>query len=287
MEKNCMTRTKNELHPLPAICVVLLILLAATMFSCGCIKKVQNLTESAEGSFTVIPVNPGDATLPDATPSGGIAASVSPAPVVQMTPAKSEIATEVAPILTPDPYPIIHGLRLNETRQYSFLDRMPEYQRIYTLGGNATGLLVNVVEGPLYIVYVIEPQNDCIVDPESCRGEMLKPVQRPYLTITVRDNQTQEIVAQDGYGGTYSSDIGHYEVKVEEIKADGSTETNKYYPGPRYIAIYKEGTFHITIEGNYLDVGLSVITGASPDPLEVNEEPTYVPAGDIFKNREY
>jgi hypothetical protein len=271
---------------LPAIGIIFLLLIAATMFSCGCIKKVQNLTESAEVSATAIPASGTNATLTDNTPSGGTSGSADLAPVAQMTPAKSEIATEVAPYLTPDPYPIIHGLRINETRQYSFLYRMPEYQKIYTMGGNANGLLVNVVEGPLYIVYLIEPQNDCITDPEDCRGDMSKPVQRPYLTITVRDNQTKEIVAEDGYGGMYSSDIGHYKVKVEEIKADGSTETNEFYPGPRYIAIYKEGTYHITLDGNYLDVGLSIITGASPDLLEVKGEPTYVPAGKIFEDRE-
>ncbi|MDO8871133.1 MAG: hypothetical protein Q7V05_00165, partial [Methanoregula sp.] len=40
-------------------------------------------------------------------------------------------------------------------------------------------------------------------------------------------------------------------------------------PGPRYIAIYKEGVFHITIEGNYLDVTVKILTGALPSKLDI------------------
>jgi hypothetical protein len=268
-----MTRKTNALHPLPAGCLVLLFLLAAATVTGGCVKYLPGMTPE---------VSPGVSNLSLTGTGAGQLANDTPvpeetAPVVRMTPARSEIVVNATPILTPDPYPIQHGTRLNETRQYSFLDRQPEFVRKFVLRGNATAMIVNVAEGPLYIVYMIDPQNDCTKDPDTCRGDVSKEyatsVQRPWLTITVRDNRTHEIVAQDGYGGIYSSDIGHYKFEVKRTNADGSTSNEEYYPGPRYIPIYRDGAFHITLEGNFLDVGLAVITGASPDPLESSTEP--------------
>jgi hypothetical protein len=66
-------------------------------------------------------------------------------------------------------------------------------------------------------------------------------VNRPYFTITVRDNQTREIVAEDGYAREYSSQKNN-----------------------RTIKIFGEGQYHLTLTGNFLDVILSIITGSSP-----------------------
>jgi hypothetical protein len=192
------------------------------------------------------------------------------APVVEMTPAESEVVTEVTPFLTPDPYPILHGTRINGTPQDSPLDRSPEFEKSYTLGGNAVGLLVNVVEGPLYIVFVVTPNNDCLKDPDSCRGNLAAASgTRPMMTITVRDNQTQEIVAEDGYGGEYSSDTGQYTFTYTVNANQADATSGQSTPGPRYIAIYKEGEYQITIEGNYLSVDLKILTGASPTKLDI------------------
>jgi hypothetical protein len=136
---------------------------------------------------------------------------------------------------------------------------------------------VNVIEGPLYLVYTVNPQNDCLRNPDSCRGSLDKPVQRPYLTITVRDNETGEILAEDGYGREYSSDTGDYSISITSDSEDGESTTTQE-PGPRRIVIFREGTFHITMEGNYLDIDLSIITGASPDPLEVSTDKSSGPS---------
>lgn len=236
--------------------------------SAGCMNTLQKTMNAsatgkpAGGSGSVISGSQQDtaAAIPDIPP---------PAPVLpKLTPLRSNITTDVSPILTPDPYPILHGTRINETFQYRFPYRQPEFKKRYHLTGNATGLLVNVVEGPLYIVFVVTPQKDCLVSPESCRGSMTSPVTRPSLKITVRDNQTGEIVAEDGFAREFSSDTGNYLFIITSQNADGSSMTTTSTPGPRYIAIYREGIYHLTIEGNNLDVDLSIITGSSPDPLD-------------------
>ena len=247
-----------------------ILILIVCLASCsGCLGKIMSQASDSEVADNALENEDGTSAPVYSggdVPSPGV---VSPdyQPFVQMTPVKSEIVTEVSPIVTPDPYPILHGTRINETFEYRFIDRIPEFEKSYTFSGNATGLLVNVVEGPLYIVYTVNPQNDCMANPGSCRGDLEKPVQRPYLTITVRDNETQEIIAEDGYGGEYSSDTGDYLISITSHSEDGESTTTQE-PGPRRIVIYREGTFHVTMEGNYLNIDLSIITGSSPDPLE-------------------
>jgi len=261
--------------------------------STGCINMI---TKSADSGTVVAPaVTPSVAEPPKAqttvprAPSSNIRQ-----PVPQVTPLRSNVVTEVAPFTTTDPYPIIHGVQINSTPRYAFIYRQPEFTKTYSLKGNAVGLLVNVVQGPLYIRYTITPKNDCLKSPDSCRGSMQKSVNRPYMTITVRDNETREIVAEDGYAREYSSNTGKYsfsssssdEESDQRVTTDNS-DSGTYVedPGPRYIAIYKEGRFHITIEGNYLDTAVSVITGASPDLLTAQEKSTSgvsVPSSDTW-----
>ncbi|MFA4861867.1 hypothetical protein [Methanoregula sp.] len=266
-----MAQKKRSAGAFPLLCIIVLILVAASMVSSGCIKKIQKSSEPAVQTTNGSTHSPGNETLefPMATTSQS-APSQTP---VRMTPSKSEIVLEVTPVLTPDPYPIQHATRINGTSEINPLWREPEFQKKYHLAGNATGLLVNVVEGPLYIVYTVTPQKDCLKNPESCRGTIKVPVNRPYLTITVRDNTTQQVIAEDGYGREYSSDIGKYAISISSKNAEGSTNTDTSTPGPRYIPIYREGSFQITIEGNYLDTDISIITGTSPNPRQKGMEP--------------
>jgi hypothetical protein len=131
--------------------------------------------------------------------------------------------------------------------------RYAEFSRTYVLRGNATGLVVNatVLEGPLWIAFDVKPLYDCLENVESCRGDNAKTISRPYFTLTVRDNRTREIVAEDGYGQEYSSQ-----------------KTN------RTIKIYGEGQYHLTLTGNSVDVTLAVATGAAP-PVP-NSQPSSV-----------
>jgi hypothetical protein len=247
------------------ITLVLALLIVLLVSSAGCINMIKKFTEGGNA------VTPTDA--PPDTENSSTSAPAIQQPVPQLTPMKSDVVVEVTPYTTPDPYPIIHGVRINATPQYAFLYRQPEFTKTYTLSGNAVGLLVNVVQGPLFIKYTVTPKYDCLKDPESCRGTVLVPVNNPYMTITIRDNQTREIVAEDGYGREFSSDTGNYHFTTTVESAE-STEAGTYEsePGPRYIPVYREGQFQITIQGSYLDVTVSVITGASPDLLTAQEK---------------
>lgn len=244
--------------------VVILILLGLSVVSSGCIKYVPTLTPEVAPTFAEA-----NATVP--------ATQVSPpqseVTFVELTPSKSSAVEEVAPVLTPDPYPIIHGTQLNQTLKEDPVYSGPpyEFEKTYIFRGNATGLRVNVAEGPLYLIYTVTPQNDCLMTPGSCRGDKTKSINRPYLTITVRDNQTRDVIAEDGYGREFSSDTGKATYSnTGSGTPDGLLSSATYgdvsvtsEPGPRVIKIYKEGTFDITFEGNFLDIDLKVKTGAT------------------------
>lgn len=268
------------------VMIVLAVLIGISIVSAGCIKNAQHLVDGGGAEELTAPEASGTG-VPNVAPP-----TPTTVPVPVLTPAKSNIVTEVSPILTPNPYVIQHAARINSTPQYNFLYRQPEFSKTYTLTGNAYGLLVNVVQGPLYIKYTVNPKYDCLSDPDSCRGTVLVPVNNPYLTITVRDNQTGQIVAQDGYGGQYSSDTGNnngYSGSDDSDEVTASTtfssaesdENSEGYSnpaedskglGPRYIPVYKEGQFQITVEGSYLDTTVSIITGSSPNPLDMTEK---------------
>lgn len=273
-KKSTMRETRR--HPGETRAIVgcfIVLMLAATIVTSGCINKVMPGASTApmpEISLQTTPVIENQSALPAVTH-----VPVAQIPVVEMTPAKSEAVIEVAPILTPDPYPILHATRINATPLSDRLNRAQIFKKTYHLTGGAEGLLVNVAEGPMYIVYIVTPQNDCLTSPDSCKGDMEKPVQRPYMTLTVRDNQTHEILVQDGYAREYSSDTGNYEFSVTSKSTQDTLLSSASYaettttstPGPRYIPIYKEGTFHITIEGAYVDTDLKILTGPTLEGL--------------------
>ncbi|MGA9085389.1 MAG: hypothetical protein ACLQMU_12240 [Methanoregula sp.] len=272
--------------------IIVLVVLIAMVGGSGCIKAVKTTLSGGPpaGETTPLPFVTETPTS-DVTPIDIPQSTPTPIPAAVQTPNQSTVITEVTPFVTPNPYVFPQAVQINESPQYPFLYRQPEFTRTYTLigNGNAFGLQVNVVKAPLYIVFTVNPKYDCLKDPDSCRGTVLVPVNSPYMTITVRDNQTHEIVARDGYGGIYSSDTGNYQFSnygnLSTSVNGQQTVTSVSEPGPRYIAIYTAGQYQITIEGAYLDVTLSIITGNSPNPLDATEKsassaPVPTPADD-------
>jgi len=273
--------------------VILVLFVIAAAFIPGCLKIVQQAgNDKSPTDPRVIPENQITASenstghpatsaaagplppFPEGLQTGTPAQTAMSAPETSPSP---KVVSEVAPFLTPDPYPVLHGTQFNNTHDFSRLGGTGiEFEKTYVLNGNANGLLVNVTKGPLYIIYEVTPQNDCLMDPGSCRGDLTKPVNRPYLTITVRDNTTKEIVAEDGYGREYSSDTGHATYSnTGKDTADSLLSSATYgdvttisSPGPRYIKIYKDGMFHITLEGSFLSVNVKIRTGATPDKVQ-------------------
>lgn len=216
--------------------------------SCGCIKIMQQSVESNDIQTTeVLHTSPVRSIAPE--PSiNAVQKSLLSNPTLPVTATTPGLVTEAAPILPPDPYPLLHGTQINETSQTNRHLRYAEFTRTYVLRGNATGLVVNAtaLKEPLWIWFDVKPLYDCLEDPESCRGELAKPVNRPYFTLTVRDNQTRAIIAEDGYGREFSSQKDNRTVKI-----------------------YGEGRYHLTLTGNSVDVTLSVATGAAPPVQDI------------------
>ena len=258
--------------------VIIAFFMMLVISSAGCIKIAQNALGGRSAAVDTSNITPDVTALPTVS-HHKLPQSAPPAnPVVMMTPAKSDIITEVTPDLTPNPYVFPNATPINETPlQPAFQYNTPEFTKTYTLTGNAIGLLVNVAQGPLYVVYTVNPKYDCMEDPDSCRGTILVPVNSPYMSITVRNNQTNDIVAEDGYGRQYSSDTGSYTFSNSgylSTSVNGQTTmTSVTKPGPRYIPIYSAGQFQITIQGNYLDVTVSIITGTASNPLNLSGKP--------------
>ena len=176
--------TEKRTVTLRCIPITLVILTMCLVSSAGCIKVVQN---AIGGEMTA-----GNTSSPAVSYPGLPKSTSDSHPAAAPTPEQSTVITEVSPVLTPNPYVIQHGVRINATPQYSFLYRQPEFTKTYTLSGNgnAVGLQVNVVKGPLFIKFTVDPKYDCLQDPKSCRGTVNVPVNRPWMTITVRNNQT-------------------------------------------------------------------------------------------------
>jgi len=221
--------------------ILLIFLVFISVGSCGCIKLMQQ----SEGSKLTQTM-----TTPQPDPVRTIAPVASIAPEQKISPATPSIpattpdlVTDAAPILPLDPYLTQHATQINETPLTNHYMRNAEFTRTYILRGNSTGLVVNatVLKGPLWISFDVKPLFDCLDDPESCRGSGTKTINPPYFTLTVRDNQTRVIVAEDGYGREYSSQKDN-----------------------RTINLYDEGRYHLTLTGNSVDVTLSVATGAAP-----------------------
>lgn len=99
----------------------------------------------------------------------------------------------------------------------------PIYWGQYQLRYQNAGLIASIAQAPLVIDYVVHARND-----------------NPYyafLAITVRDADTLEVVAEEGYGRAFS---------VQEEKQ---------------IIIRAPGTYHINLYGNLVDVDLTVSAG--------------------------
>jgi hypothetical protein len=244
-----LQREENMRGTIPQLYSILICLfLIVTASSCGCIKVVERSVTSQTAAGDATPIATIDRTAPDMTGEGGRP------PVVTATPLPTAPPVVVAadPILIDDPYKTLHATRIPETDDNRSVIRTPVYEKSYILRGEAYGLVVNATKGPLIVTYDVTPVYDCLEKPDTCRGTIQTPVNRPYCTITVRDNESHAILAQDGYAREYSSQ-----------------------KSGRRIMIFRDGQFHITVEGNYLTVRISIVTGDSPIKQDTGEEEDY------------
>ena len=240
--------------------LALLFILALLISTAGCIKLAQNALAGGSSGST-------------SGPSGIVPQGILPStPESVPSPQSTDSVTEFSPPQTPSEYAIQHATRINGTAldYLSFLSQQPDFSNTYTMNGYPIGLLVNVPKGPLYIVFNVSPENDCLKHPDDCRGSVTVPVNPPYMTITVIDNKTGEVVAEDGYGGEYSSDTGNYnnncaggQNSVSNTFSAPSDSNACQQPGPRYIPVYRIGQFQVIMNGMYCSTSISIITGSS------------------------
>jgi hypothetical protein len=128
------------------------------------------------------------------------------------------------PILPADPYAsdLHHSKPPEQTQQSS--PACISHESLSFLGERAVGIRADIEKGPFIIEYSVDPTS---ATPAGC-----------YLAITVRDPDTLEVIAEGGYGRTYS---------VERSKQ---------------ITIYNAGSYHITLVGSGLDLELTFLAGA-------------------------
>jgi hypothetical protein len=244
-----------------SVLIIILFSVAAT----GCVKTAQNLldkdTQSLPDEMTV--------SAPPGTPAGTMPADdaqVSMA-IATITPQPTLGVNEIDPnpYITPDPYRLPY-------RNVDNLTSDPAIQRVWIPGftkkvvlhSNSTAFHVDAPEGPLIIDLTFAPQyekpdqtndqgssypSDDEEEEEEEEDSGGEPLSGSYgfvysqAEVTVIDSGTNATVAQEGYGGIYSS--------------------NK----KKQIVIYRDGSFVVALKGDFIDVTLKIANGPGIIPV--------------------
>jgi hypothetical protein len=151
---------------------------------------------------------PSQPAEPESTQEGPGSTAKTAAPIIPEDPYADNIShTSPPPLETPA------GLITIFSKSYSM-----KYDK-------AEGIEVDVDKGPLVIDFSVAPERSGYTSYEC------------YLGVTVRDAESLEIVAEDGYGRVYG---------------DGTRKS---------IVIYDEGRYHITLIGTHMNVNVMVSVG--------------------------
>ena len=151
-------------------------------------------------------------TTEETTPPTTETTPPTPTPVLPSTWAKATV-----PIVDPE----YHVLPYYST-VYNPAGNLPPviFQQSYVFNYQYEAVLVNVVKAPLVIDFAVSPGSD-------------SPI-RSFFMLTVRDNATQKLLAQDGYFRTYSSN------------------------SPKRLYFSFPGTFHINMYGSFVSASLTL-----------------------------
>jgi hypothetical protein len=239
MRKNDMSRKNGELIFIALICVACIGFTAV----CGCVE----VKEKVQGESGLEMEESGAAVHAQNTPAGHTTTQQDLPPIPEgmseeyyyqvylpqyysTHPTESVIATDAAS--TVSAAPPIHPENVDDTPPLHAQERpslpsspdvIPIFTGSYSLLYTDIGLMVDVARAPLVIEFTTWPRHE---DPYHC-----------FLYVTVRDYETLDVVAEDGYGRIYSSDR------------------------TKRIVIREQGAYHINLYGNLLDVDLTVSTG--------------------------
>jgi hypothetical protein len=228
-------RAKRTVEWLALVLVIVVVLTA-----CGCVEFLgadDGTENGVQVTTTPLKSPSGSSTTPKATPPAEIPPGMDeelwwelygdqPLVTVAITPPPDmeSYVVSAEPIVDEETVPsglVSQGMPANDGSSLPFA--YPIYQGYYFMRYDNAGLAASIAEAPLVIDYKVNALND-----------------NPYyafLVITVRDADTLEVVAQEGYGRVYS---------VQEEKQ---------------IIIRAPGNYHINLYGNLVDVDLTVSAG--------------------------
>jgi hypothetical protein len=224
--------------PLGSIGIIVLILLF--VLSAGCIKQVEQTLNISDNASPLARL-----PLPGSTNTG----SAVPAEVqASGTPAGPSTVTSADPIYPEDWFQTYRNLSGKEGRniplpvENDWSSRIPIYTLDFSPIYCATAIEVNVTQGPLVIIFKATPNFD---NPQIS-----------FADVTVRALPSKEIVANER--------IDHYLQPLDTANTTMGGPTEYGAPDEKQIVVYKDGLYHITVDGNQIAVDISVYTGDSP-----------------------
>jgi hypothetical protein len=155
-------------------------------------------------------------TLPETTPE-----TSPPTPEVTTLPPTppppSTWAVAATPIHDPTPYVLPYYSTVYNPAGKAF---PVIFHQWYSFRYQYEAVVTNIIDAPLIIDFAVSPESS-------------SPI-RSFFMITVRDNTTQKLLAQDGYFRTYSSN------------------------SPKRLYFSSPGTYHINLYGAFVSVDLTI-----------------------------
>jgi hypothetical protein len=161
-------------------------------------------------------------------------------PTSEPSPTVTFVVEEVSaiPYVTQNPYLLPYRDHGNwSTVEALRIEKIPQYSKSFVLRSNVTAVRVLVPQAPLVIDLTFNP---CWSNPDQTTGASGSFVHSKAL-VTVHKENSSAILEQEGYGSEYSTDK------------------------EKRITLYREGTFIITLSGDFMDVKMEVTSGAGAD----------------------
>ncbi|MDD1665862.1 MAG: hypothetical protein LUQ32_10955 [Methanomicrobiales archaeon] len=193
------------------IVIVAIVLFGAFYFRATQPALVTPTPVPVDTTVTEIPT-PVLTTVPETNPPTPEIQTPSPAPTQRGTYAES-----ATPIRDPNPYKLpYYSTVYNPKGQY-----FPTiFHQSYEFNFQYEAVYANVVKAPLIIDFAVTPGSSTPI--------------RSFFLITVRDNTTQKLLAQDGYFRTYSSN------------------------SPKRLYFSSPGMYHINMYGGFVNADLTL-----------------------------
>ena len=237
--------------------IVLVIIVILVISLCGCVEigaKDDTGTTVQSGGTTPTPGN-GISSLPPDNPEYSPESFQAPPTTVPAQVVTSGnnggFVRDAIPIPPPD------VLNITPPRNYSLNDppirvsgyspSQEIYRNTYDLQYRNVGLLANITRAPFIIDFHVDPTSN---NPNDC-----------FFRLTVRDNSTNKIIAENGYGLLYSNDVD------------------------KHMVIRAPGDYHLNLYGNRVTVTISIRTGTEGDEW-VMYTPVATPTQVVYQEEE-